>query len=178
MFHITNLFQSFAACFSTSTRRQPTAIEAIKRNVTKYQNARPLSSSEQSTATMATNVMVIEHTLEEQPHDIIEAEMKWGISFFRDYSGYKVEDHSLSRIILSARYQKNPMKMRFVSCPKVIYAHDLGQENRDLLRIKLDAVVRLIPWNKLEERFQIKRDDWFIVSDVPEGIQETLQKGL
>lgn len=93
--------------------------------------------------------------------DVIEAEIKFGISFFRDYLGCKTEDGQL-RIIFSARFQKNPHEIHLVSCPLEIDAHSLAPDCQLLLKIKLEAVS--IPWKKLERDLGVERKGLLKVS--------------
>ncbi|KAE8423661.1 hypothetical protein BDV36DRAFT_306166 [Aspergillus pseudocaelatus] len=95
MFHILNFVQSLGACFTKSARKPRTAIEATN-EILAQQMVLPSPSSISDAAWKPTGEVVIQkYTTREEKEviDIIEAEMKWGISFFRDYSGYKIEDH-------------------------------------------------------------------------------------
>ena len=163
MFHILNFVQSFGACFPSSARKTQTAIEATNEILAK-QMVLPSPSSRSEAACKTTGEVVIEkYTTREEVGaiDIIEAEMKWGISALY-YFGYEFKDGIL-RIMFSTRLRNRPKRLRVVSCPRLIDASRMTPNERDLLRIQLDAAWETIPWLKLESFACINRNDWFVV---------------
>ncbi|KAF9883540.1 hypothetical protein FE257_003373 [Aspergillus nanangensis] len=76
-------------------------------------------------------------------HDVIEAELSFGISFFSEYRGFSAN----RRVFFSARFQDEPHRIRTVSCPLSIDAGKLRPEDQILLQIKLDAARDWVPEN-------------------------------
>jgi hypothetical protein len=153
MFCISGLLESWKGCFPKPASKFPTALETINTIVPKYQDALPVTEVCQSS---------------EQPiRDVIEAETLFGISFFRGYHGIQIIDGQYS-IVFSARFQRAPQKIRYISCPQVIRAHTLEPIDRELLRIKLDSVMDSVPWRKLQKCFNITRDNWLVLPEVEE----------
>lgn len=96
----------------------------------------------------------------EDIHDIIEAELSFGISSFIAYMGFSAN----RRILFSARFQDKPRKIRIVSCPLSIDAGRLRPVDQILLQIKLDAARDWVP-EKTWSFFEIAENEGLIVCD-------------
>jgi hypothetical protein len=172
MFCFTSLLESWKASSSASGSAQSPAIRATNEIIPKYHNVPPMIQS---------NSGKMEHIAPSKPsladlhagqpiRDVVTAEMEFGISYFRDYFGIAIKGGQY-HLVFTARFQRAPDKIHLISCPQLIRAPNLTPDDRELLRIKLDAVLDSIPkeeWDKLKSRYKIIRKEWLIVSDAQE----------
>ncbi|GIJ86949.1 hypothetical protein Asppvi_005848 [Aspergillus pseudoviridinutans] len=164
--------KSWKASSSASGGAQSTAYQATSEIISKYASVSPMTPS---------NPGKMEDTAPAKPSladlqagqpilDVVVAEMHFGISFCRDYCGIE-NIRGQYRMVFTARFQNLPSKIHLISCPQFIRAPNLTPKGRELLRIKLDAVLDRIPkeeWEKLKSCYNITRKEWLIVSDVSE----------
>ncbi|GLA32978.1 hypothetical protein AnigIFM63326_001624 [Aspergillus niger] len=147
MFCITSLVGHWKALISTSDNARPTALDATKEIIAKYENVPPMSKSSRPI---------------EQPIDVIEAEKRFGISFFTGFSHILIRNGQY-HMVLEARFQDDPDKPYFVSCPKSVRNSDLSKEDQELLKWKLQGVKGRISetdWDHLKQRYDIVKGDW------------------
>ncbi|KAI2956202.1 hypothetical protein CBS147352_11121 [Aspergillus niger] len=158
MFCITSLVGHWKALISTSDNARPTALDATKEIiVAKYENVPPMSKSGRPI---------------EQPIDVIEAEKRYGISFFTGFS-HILDRNGQYHMILEARFQGDPDKTYFVSCPKSVRNSDLSKEDKELLKWKLQGVKGRISetvWAELKQRYGIVKGDWLVKDKEEEEI--------
>ncbi|GLA78806.1 hypothetical protein CBS63078_11232 [Aspergillus niger] len=161
MFCITSHVKSWKALIFTSENgtiisARPTALDATREVTAKYENIPPMSKSGRPI---------------EQPIDVIEAEKRFGISFFTGFSHILIRNGQY-HMVLEARFQGDPDKTHFVSCPKSVRDSDLSKEDQELLKCKLEGVKGRIAetvWNKLKKRYDIVKGDW-LATDKEEEI--------
>ncbi|BDD62972.1 hypothetical protein MAP00_007922 [Monascus purpureus] len=149
--------KSWKASSSASGGAQSPAHQAISEIISKYHNVRPMSPS---------NSGQMEDTVPSKPSFADEI---YDI-FLRDYCGIEIIGGQY-RMVFTARFKECPDKIRLISCPQFIRAPNLTPARRELLRIKLDAVLDRISneeWDKLKDRFNIVKNEWCIVSDEQE----------
>ncbi|GLA10263.1 hypothetical protein AnigIFM60653_002358 [Aspergillus niger] len=157
MFCITSLVGHWKALISTSDNARPTALDATKEIIAKYENVPPMSKSSRPI---------------EQPIDVIEAEKRFGISFFTGFSHILIQNGQY-HMVLEARFQGDPHTAHFVSCPKSVRDSDLSEEDQELLKYKLEGVKGRIEetvWNKLKKRYDIVKGDWLATDKEEEEI--------
>ncbi|RAK94957.1 uncharacterized protein BO80DRAFT_489071 [Aspergillus ibericus CBS 121593] len=156
MFCITSLVISLKALIFTSENgtiisARPTALDATREVTAKYKNVPPMSKSGRPT---------------EQPIDVIKAEKEFGISFFKDFSQILIQNGQY-HMVFEARFQGHPHEINLVSCPQIICAHSLSEEDRTALQYKVEGIKGQIPepvWRELNERYNIRRKDWLVIS--------------
>ncbi|OJJ66299.1 hypothetical protein ASPBRDRAFT_48957 [Aspergillus brasiliensis CBS 101740] len=152
MFCISSLVKSWKALIFTSENgtiigARPTALEVTKKIIVKYKIVLPMSKSGRPI---------------EQPIDVIEAEKRFGVSFFIGFSHILIRNGQY-HMVLEARFQGDPHKTHFVSCPKSVCDSDLSEEDQELLECKLQGVKGRISetvWDKLKQRYHIVKGDW------------------
>lgn len=74
-------------------------------------------------------------------------------------------------MVLEARFQDDPYKIHFVSCPESVRNSDLSKEHKELLKWKLQGVKGCISetvWTELKQRYGIVKGDW-LMKDKEEG---------
>ncbi|KAA8641394.1 hypothetical protein EYZ11_010444 [Aspergillus tanneri] len=156
MFCIARLLESWRDDISTSDTKTSKAFEATNAIVSKYKNVTPM--------------LQLNQPVNQPVRDVIEAEKKFGISYFRDYYGVDIIEGQF-RIVFSARFQRRPKYIYLISCPQVIRAPNFTTNDRELLRVKLESVMDRIPeseWDKLKNRYNITRTEWLVISDEQE----------
>ncbi|RAH53812.1 hypothetical protein BO85DRAFT_152100 [Aspergillus piperis CBS 112811] len=155
--HRASLIRSWKALISTSDNARPTALDATKEIIAEYENV-PLMSKPGRPI--------------EQPINVIEAEKRFGISFFKDFS-YILFWNGQYHMVLEARFQDDPEKLYFVSCPKSVRNSDLSKEDQELLKLKLQGVKGRISepdWDRLKQRYGILKGDWLVKDKEEEEI--------
>ncbi|GFF93341.1 hypothetical protein IFM53868_07153 [Aspergillus udagawae] len=160
------------ASSSASGGAQSTAYQATNEIILKYTSVSPMIQSNSGTmeVTSPAKLSLADLHARQPILDVVKAEMDFGISFFGDLCGVENRGGQY-RMVLTARFQKAPNKMHFVSCPKVIHAANLTPAKRESLRINLEAASDRIAteeWDKLKSRYNIIKKEWLIVSDTQE----------
>lgn len=146
--------KSWKASSSASGGAQSPAHQATSEIISKYHNVRLMSPP---------NSGQMEDTAPSKPS---LADAVYDI-FLGDYCGIEIIGGQY-RMVFTARFKDCPDKIRLISFPQFIRAPNLTPERRELLRVKLDAVLDGIPkeqWDKLKWRYNIVKKEWFIVSD-------------
>jgi hypothetical protein len=165
MFLFASLLESSKASSSALGATQSTALQTTNEILLKYHNAPPKIQS---------NSGKPEDTKPSSPdlhagrpiRDVVAVEKEYGIAFFKDYCGILIVGGRW-HMVFTARFQRSPKKIHFVSCPQLICAPNLAPDDRESLRIKLDAVSGSISkekWDKLKSHYNIIREEWLIIS--------------
>ncbi|KAF4213742.1 hypothetical protein CNMCM5878_010113 [Aspergillus fumigatiaffinis] len=162
MFYFTNLLESWKASSSASGGGQSPAFQATNEIISNYQSMMIKSNSGKMEDTAS-----CKPSSADPIQDVVAAEMNFRISYIRDYHGIEITEGQFC-ILFTARLQRLPDKLYLISCPQLIHAPDLTSDNRELLRVRLDAAadsIRKEEWDKLKSRYDIVKKEWFIVSD-------------
>jgi hypothetical protein len=169
MFLFTNLLESREASSSASGSAQSTALQVTSELVSKYHHVPPMIQSNSGRMKDTAPSEPSSQDLHTRPSilDVVTAEMKFEISFFRDYWGIS-HVRGQCYMLFTARLQRLPGKFHLVYCPQLIHAPNLPPVDRELLRIRLDAALDCIPkeeWDRLKSHDNITRKEWLIVLD-------------
>jgi hypothetical protein len=165
MFLFTSLLEPSKASSSALGAKQSTALQTTKEILLKYHNASPKIQSN-SGKTEDTKPSSPDLHAEGPIRDVVAVEKQYGIALFKDYCGISTVGGRW-HMVFTARFQRSPKKIHFVSCPQLIRAPNLTPDDRESLQIKLDAVSGRISkekWDKLKSRYNIIREEWLMIS--------------
>ncbi|KAL4889176.1 hypothetical protein BDV59DRAFT_187053 [Aspergillus ambiguus] len=119
-----------ASCLVSSKGKATTPSQPTNTNEAGYYAVQPMNQ--------------VPHQNNQMLLDVVEAETRFGISFFRDYRGLLIRDR-MTFFLFSACFRQDPNKVHLISCPIYIHAPDLGDSDRQLLELNLEAARAWIP---------------------------------